>query len=57
MTLYFEISARKRLMPMPIEPILYFDPQAALDVRYCEVCGGACFSPGYRCLRCERSVP
>ena len=23
----------------------------------CETCGGACYGPGYRCLRCERSFP
>ena len=42
---------------MPIEPTLFFDPQTCLHIRYCPVCGGVCYGPGYFCLRCERSGP
>ncbi len=42
---------------MPIEPTLYIDLQAAIPACFCEICGGACYPPGFHCLRCERRSP
>ena len=42
---------------MPIEPILYTDPQAAVPGCFCPVCGGERYAPGFHCLRCERRAP
>ena len=36
-----------------IESVLYIDPQT-LPSKPCPRCGGATYSPGYFCLRCER---
>lgn len=40
-----------------IEPVLYRDPQAAPPRRHCPRCGGECYAPSLRCLRCERRLP
>ena len=40
-----------------IEPMLYADPQAERPAFCCEICGGACYRPGFFCLRCERRAP
>ena len=37
-----------------IEPVLYLDPQAASLGCRCRRCGGECYTPSFRCLRCER---
>ena len=37
-----------------IEKTLYFDPQQARQMR-CDQCGGATYSPGYHCIRCQRN--
>lgn len=37
-----------------IEPVLYLDEQAARPGGFCQVCGGECYLPSGRCLRCER---
>ena len=36
-----------------IEKMLYFDPQQQ-KFACCDRCGGACYGPGYYCIRCER---
>lgn len=33
---------------------LFYDPQAAVPARFCEVCGCECYAPGLHCIRCER---
>lgn len=40
-------------MTVKIESVLYIDPQQ-LPSKYCPVCGGAVYGPGYACIRCER---
>ncbi len=37
-----------------IEPVLYLDLQAAVPGCHCDRCGGECYAPTLRCLRCER---
>ena len=40
-----------------IEPMLYIDHQMESRILFCGVCGGECYAPGFRCIRCERSAP
>ena len=40
-------------MPM-LESVLFLDPQAAVPVCFCEVCGGERYAPGLNCICCER---
>jgi len=42
-------------MNSQIEPRLYIDPQTECRTCLCEVCGGTCYWPEYRCIRCERN--
>ncbi len=44
-------------MILSIEPTLYIDPQAERRTGVCPQCGGTCYAPGYRCIRCERAAP
>ena len=44
-------------MNIPIEPRLYTDPQRCRPLGRCPVCGGECYPPGGRCIRCERRIP
>ncbi len=39
-----------------IESLLFPDPQAQRPGCFCQRCGGECYAPSFRCLRCERSA-
>ncbi len=40
-----------------IESVLYIDFQASPPAGHCPCCGGECYAPGLRCVRCERDAP
>lgn len=44
-------------MSVPIEQMLYIDPQNRKPAGFCPVCGGELYAPGCNCLRCERRQP
>ena len=44
-------------MDTAIESTLYIDPQAAIPVGFCDVCGGEIYTSGGSCPRCERRFP
>ena len=55
----FDINLRKKVdfVLAFIEPMLYIDHQMESRILFCGVCGGECYAPGFRCIRCERSAP
>lgn len=44
-------------MSVVIEEVLYIDPQAAVPLAFCPVCGGELYAVQGICLRCERRKP
>jgi len=39
-----------------MESTLFWDPQGAKPIAFCQTCGGECYGPGGYCFRCERSA-